>query len=233
MKSLFFSYSAKIDSAYIIRINGHNTSENFAKQCAESCAKVNVPFTYWDAYNGINETLTAPDHLVDDKFMKMLKVSDHFLTKTELACALSHISLWARCVEIDSPLIVLEHDAIMVAPYKEHTMYNSICYLGSIEQASKNWGVYPTPPHGSMGPNYHFMCRAHAYSIDPAVAKNMLAHVLKFGICSSLDCLLRADIFPIHQMGIYAYDNGNKVNTTILNRASTDRSTIRNDDLTR
>jgi len=32
---------------------------------------------------------------------------------------------------------------------------------------------------------------------------------------------------------MYAYDSGNRSNTTILNRASTDRSTIRNDDLTR
>jgi hypothetical protein len=231
MRSLFFSYSVKIDSAYIIRIKGHEKSEVLAKRCAESCAKVNVPFKYWDAYNGVTETLTAPDHLIDDKFMKMLKVSDHFLTRTELACALSHISLWARCVEIDTPLVILEHDAIMVAKYEEHTMFNSIDYLGSNEQINKKWGVHPTPPHGSMGPNYHFICRAHAYSIDPAVAKNMLAHVLKFGICSSLDCLLRADIFPIHQMGMYAYDGGDRKDTTILNRADTDRSTIRNDDL--
>ena len=231
MRSLFFSYSAKIDSAYIIRIKGHEKSEALAKRCAESCAKVNVPFKYWDAYNGVTGTLTAPDHLVNDKFMGMLKVSDHFLTRTELACALSHISLWARCVEIDTPLVILEHDAIMVAKYEEHTMFNSIDYLGSNEQINKKWGVHPTPPHGSMGPNYHFMCRAHAYSIDPAVAKNMLAHVLKFGICSSLDCLLRADIFPIHQMRVYAYDGGDRKDTTILNRADTDRSTIRNDDL--
>jgi hypothetical protein len=82
-----------------------------------------------------------------------------------------------------------------------------------------------------MGKNYHFMCRAHSYSIDPAVAKNMLAHVLKYGINSSLDCMLRADIFPMHQMGVYAYDEGSLANTTILNRAGTDRSTVRNDDL--
>ena len=131
------------------------------------------------------------------------------------------------------PLVVLEHDAIMVAPYREHTVYNSISYLGCNEQVKQNWQVLPTPPHGSMGTNYHFMCRAHAYSIDPAVAKNMLAHVLKYGINSSLDCMLRADIFPIHQMGIYAYDEGNRANTTILNRAGTDRSTVRNDNLER
>ena len=79
-------------------------------------------------------------------------------------------------------------------------------YLGCIEQVEKGWGVYPTPPHATNGNNYHFICRAHAYSIDPTVAKNLVSHVIKYGIHESLDIMLRADIFPIVQMGVYAYD---------------------------
>lgn len=229
MKSLFFSYNVKVDSAYIIRLKGHKLSESLAKRCADSCDKVGMKYQYWDAFNGTKDGIHPPENL--NPFMKMVKIADHFLTRSEVACALSHISLWAKCVEDDVPLVVLEHDAIMIAPYREHTMYNSISYLGCTEQVKQNWRVLPTPPHGSMGRNYHFICRAHAYSIDPAVAKNMLAHVLKYGINSSLDCMLRADIFPIHQMGVYAYDEDNGANTTILNRAGTDRSTVRNDNL--
>jgi hypothetical protein len=229
VKSLFFSYNVKVDSAYIIRLKGHKLSESLAKRCADSCDKVGMKYQYWDAFNGTKDGIHPPENL--NPFMKMVKIADHFLTRSEVACALSHISLWAKCVEDDVPLVVLEHDAIMIAPYREHTMYNSISYLGCTEQVKQNWRVLPTPPHGSMGRNYHFICRAHAYSIDPAVAKNMLAHVLKYGINSSLDCMLRADIFPIHQMGVYAYDEDNGANTTILNRAGTDRSTVRNDNL--
>ena len=229
MKSLFFSYDVKVSGAYIIRLKGHELSESLAKRCADSCDKVGMKYQYWDAFDGTKDGIHPPENL--NPFMKMVKIADHFLTRSEVACALSHISLWAKCVEDDVPLVVLEHDAIMLAPYREHNVYNSISYLGCNEQVKQNWNVLPTPPHGSMGTNYHFICRAHAYSIDPAVAKNMLAHVLKYGINSSLDCMLRADIFPIHQMGIYAYDEGNRKNTTILNRAGTDRSTVRNDDL--
>jgi glycosyl transferase family 25 len=229
LKSLFFSYDVKISGAYIIKIKGHKISESLAKRCADSCDKVGMKYQYWDAFDGTKDGIHPPENL--NPFMKMVKIADHFLTRSEVACALSHISLWAKCVEDDVPLVVLEHDAIMVAPYPEHTMYNSISYLGCIEQAKENWRVVPTPPHGSMGKNYHFMCRAHSYSIDPAVAKNMLAHVLKYGINSSLDCMLRADIFPMHQMGVYAYDDSDLANTTILNRAETDRSTIKNDNL--
>ena len=231
MKSLFFSYDVKVSGAYIIRLKGHKISESLAKRCADSCDKVGMKYQYWDAFDGTKDGINPPENL--NPFMKMVKISDHFLTKSEVACALSHISLWAKCVEDDMPLVVLEHDAIMVAPYREHTMYNSISYLGCIEQAKENWKVVPTPPHGSMGPNYHFLLRTHSYSIDPAVAKNMLAHVLKYGINSSADCMLRADIFPIHQMGVYAYDDSDLANTTILNRTETDRSTIRNDKVKR
>jgi hypothetical protein len=204
--------------AYIIRVEGHAESEEKAAHCAESCDKAGQEWEYWEAYNAI---------------MECLKVTDHYMTRGEVACALSHISLWAKCVIEDQPLIVLEHDAVMVEKYEHHAVYNSICYLGGHEQVKQGWKVLPTPPHASEGPNYHFICRAHAYAIDPAVAKNMLAHVLKMGICGPLDILLRADIFPIHQMGLYAYNewDGDKMNTTIKGRPLEGRSTERNDDL--
>ena len=228
MKSLSFSYNTTVDTAYIIRVAGHVSSETQAAQCLESCEKVGQTAEYWDAYNGIDETLTVPAH--HGGIMKMLKVTDHYMTRGEVACALSHISLWAKCVEDDKPLIVLEHDTLMTKAYTQHMVYNSICYLGSHEQVAQGWGVYPTPPHASEGPNYHFMCRAHAYAIDPAVAKNMLAHVLKYGLSSSLDMMLRADIFPIHQMGVYAHDT-QAAETTILGRSKVSRALERNDEL--
>lgn len=231
MKSLFFSYDLDVDSAYIIRVKGNAKSEEMAKRCADSCDAVGMPNKYWDAYNGLNGDIIVPDDLIGSDVMKMIKVTDHYLTRGEVACALSHISLWAKCVEQDKPLVILEHDALMLKAYTHHSVFNSICYLGGKEQSSQGWQILPTPPHASEGPNYHFICRAHAYAIDPAVAKNLIAHAIKFGICAPLDIMMRADIFPIHQMGLYAYDASEMENTTILNRPKEGRTTKRNDDL--
>ena len=228
MKSLFFSYNMDVEKAYIIRVKGNDDSEKQALNCAVSCNKVGMPFQYWNAYNGISDEIIVPEH--HNSIMKMIKVTDHYLTRGEVACALSHISLWAKCVEQDQPIVILEHDTVMTAAYTTHHVFNSIAYLGSNEQAHQGWGVFPTPPHASEGPNYHFICRAHSYAIDPAVAKNMLAHVLKFGITAPLDIILRADIFPIHQMGMYAHDIS-KETTTILGRPLEGRKTTRNDAL--
>ena len=164
--------------------------------------------------------------------MDCIKISDHYLTRGEVACALSHISLWAKCVLLDQPIIVLEHDAIMLQAYTQHEMFNSICYLGGQEvfrddDRSKG-GLIPW--HASDGPNSHFICRAHAYAIDPAVAKNMLAEVIRRGIYAPADIMIQADLFNIHQIGQFAVDD-HKGETTIAGRAEGKRSYIRNDDL--
>lgn len=225
---LFTSYDLDIDQAYIIRILGNEVSERFASRCAESCENTGMPHSFWDAYDGTNGDIKAPAHHND--VMDLIRVTDHYLTRGEVACALSHISLWAKCAVQDKPLVILEHDAIMLQPYAKHGVYNSIAFLGSKEQVKDNWPVLPTPPHGSDGPNKHFLCRAHAYAIDPAVAKNMLAHVIKFGITDPLDIMIRADIFPIHQMGVFAYDDPG-TETTIHNRPKDGRTSMRNDGL--
>ena len=229
--NLNFSYNMQPSKAYIIRVEGNEDSEKKAEHCANSCEEAGQEWEYWEAYNGLDGEIKDASH--HNAIMECLKVTDHYMTRGEVACALSHISLWAKCVIEDQPLIILEHDAVMVQKYEQHAVYNSICYLGGHEQVKQGWKVLPTPPHASEGPNYHFICRAHAYAIDPAVAKNMLAHVLKMGICGPLDILLRADIFPIHQMGLYAYNewDGDKMNTTIKGRPLEGRSTERNDDL--
>lgn len=216
-----------VDTAYIIRVYGHEVSMQKADQCAGSCSEVGMKFEFWDAYDGTGNTIVAPR---ESQFMSLLKLTDHYLTKSEIACALSHISLWLHCVEIDKPIVILEHDAVMLSPYVYHNVYNSICYLGNREQVHQGWKVLPTPPHATEGVNYHFICRAHAYAVDPAVAKNMLAYVLQHGICKSLDMMLRADIFPIHQWGLYAYDNFDGT-TTITGRSTEGRTVVRNDNL--
>jgi GR25 family glycosyltransferase involved in LPS biosynthesis len=216
--------------AYIIRVVGNAASEEKAKRCAVSCEKVGQPYEFWDAYDGLADEIKAPAH--HNVILDCIKVTDHYLTRGEVACALSHISLWAKCVLEDKPLVILEHDSLMLQPYTQHAVFNSICYLGSHEQVKLKWHVSATPPHATEGENYHFLCRAHAYAIDPAVAKNLLSYVIKMGICTSLDMLIRADLFPIHQMGVYAYNVfESREETTIKGRALEGRTTKRNDGL--
>lgn len=232
--NLWFSRDCNIEKAYIITVKNNELSENYSNRCQLSCNQIGMPYQIWDAFDGTSGSdIIVPSHSTHCTFMPLLKITDHYLTRGEVACALSHISLWLHCAKIDKPIVILEHDSIMVKPFTFMENFNSIVYLGGIEWAERDWKIYPIPPHASEGPNYLFICRAHAYAIDPVMAKNLLAHVLKMGISAPLDIMLRADLFNITHQGFYAYDkNVNKTtDTSILQRPLTGRTTERNDRL--
>jgi hypothetical protein len=233
--NLFYSRNITVDDAYIITVKGNESSERYSLRCQQSCANVGMPYVVWDAFDGTKGPITTPEHSKNCSLIPMLKVTDHYMTRGEVACALSHISLWVHCAKIDKPIIIMEHDSIMIQKFTQMNSLNSIVFLGSNEWVEQKWPVYPIPPHASEGPNYLFICRAHAYAIDPLMAKNLIAHVLKMGIHAPLDIMLRADLFNITHQGVFAFDKNvnNSTDTTILARPATGRTTERNDKLER
>jgi len=77
---------------------------------------------------------------------------------------------------------------------------------------------YITPPHGSaFEKKLKFICRAHAYAIDPQISKNLITRFIQNGITniSTADIFIRADIFPIIQHGLYAYDSWEDKESTV------------------
>jgi hypothetical protein len=236
MLNLFRSHSIDVESAYIITIKDNEKSERYSKACQESCEKLGMPYKVWDAFDGTNSTpglIVAPPHMENDSIISMVKITDHYLTKAEVACCLSHLSLWIHCAVIDKPIVILEHDAIMLERLITLNSYNSIVYLGGSEWVNHNWPMQPLPPFSQDGPNWMFMCRAHAYAIDPIVAKNLISYALKHGINNSLDIMMRADLFNITHQGLYATETYPYVHgeTTISNRSDTGRASYRNEKL--
>jgi len=200
--------------AYIITLKNHSTSERLSARCRDSCTKAEQPFHVWDAFDGTSGNIVYPDHAKDQDHYRFLKQMNDRLTVTEVATILSHYSLWAHCVKIDIPIVILEHDAIMVNKYVWHDGWNQINYLGNYSQLDTGWPSFP--PHSAATKNYKFICRAHAYAIDPAVARQLVSHVIRFGLSAPADMLIRADIFPLVQTGFYAFDAPDE--TTITGR---------------
>jgi hypothetical protein len=211
-----YSHNRDVESAYIITLKNDATSEKLSARCAESCSKVKQPYKVWEGFNGRGEQIVTPEHLQNKDWLKWVKVMDHHLSRGEIACFLSHVSLWAHCITLDKPIIVLEHDAVMVTPFPFHMAYNNIIYLGSVEQAKMGWAVQPIPMHASLNKNYLFIGRAHSYCIDPQIAKRLMAKVIGSGIMETLDIFIRADEFGIVQLGLFAYNEDSE--TTIDTR---------------
>lgn len=206
--SLLFSDNRQIESAYVITIRNHEESEKLASRCIQSCYAVDQNVKLWQAFDGTDgKTITVPPHLEDQLYWRWIKQPNDKYSTSQIATFFSHLSLWAHCAYIDKPIIVLEHDAIMVQKLKQHNFYNCIQYLGNKEYYDQQKVPIGLPPHGSIyNGHWRFMCRAHAYAIDPPIARNLLSYAIREGMTKTLDVFIRCDIFAIVQDGLYAYD---------------------------
>lgn len=205
MRDLYWSKSREVDAAYIITLPGNDMSKRYTDHCVETCNNIGMPYKLWHGYDGTGEDIVPPAHLINDSFMRMLKCTEERMTNTLMACTLSHISLWTHCVHIDKPIVICEHDAHWLRPYRVMNAYNSVVYLGCREWLGQT-ELPAIPIMGTEGPNIMYMYCAHAYAIDPQVAKNLLSEVLYRGIWSIPDRIIQADRFNICHEGIYAVD---------------------------
>ncbi len=215
--NLSFSDSREIESAYIIRLSNNPISVKLSDRCMESCIKVNQRASFWEGFDGTQKSLVVPDHLKDKDYYNWIKVHDNKITLSQLGCVLSHFSLWCHCLTIDKPIIILEHDAIMLNRLELFEFYNMIQFLGSVEQM-RGAPQYIIPPHGTaFDTKLRFIGRAHAYAVDPQICKNLVTRFIQNGIfaTTTADMFIRADIFGIIQKGMYAYDSWEDKDSTV------------------
>ena len=225
-----------IEGTYIISIQGNKVSEQLTQQCLASCEKVGQPnvniFPAFDATGskvkvqqhdlglpvGELGSIKVPEFLQGQAFLNFLRLKRCDLLMTQIACFLSHYSLWCMCLDKDRPIVILEHDAVMVKPFLRHNYLNNIVYLGGSEQIGGSLHSEDTiPPHASDQQGLdRFICRAHAYSIDPIMAKNLVSYAIHHGIITTADAMMRYDMFGIVQNGVYAYDDPHDQSTITL-----------------
>ena len=233
-----YNWDSSIAETCIIAIadNAHSHSQSCA--AIESCHRVGqvAPRIFY-GYDGTDsKTIHTPDHLVGNSIMSWIKVLDTRLSITEVACALSHIAAWVHCISIDRPIVVLEHDALMLRSFNCMTYTNSLEYLGNsseIPKLYKETGAesyaqlveyYLQKPEPdlqgrlpiimSVNYNYLFSHGLHAYAIDPFMARRLVARVLTEGLINPIDVVVEVTDFTLVQSGIYAVTgSGSKIST--------------------
>lgn len=204
--SLLYSYTDEVLAAFIISLPQNTISQQLAHRCAQSCAHSHMPFEIWPAFDGTTDDIVIPPQYENQDWLKLLKFTSYKMSLSEIACALSHISLWIKCVAVDQPIVILEHDAVMVAPYRKHAFRNSICWLGNKHGLSQYAdGAFPikSPPMPGETVTTVHMDTCQAYAIDPLSANNLLVSVLDRGIYAPVDIMIKSNKFCIVQTGIY------------------------------
>jgi len=125
-----------------------------------------------------------------------------------IACALSHYSLWKRCLALDEPIMILEHDAYFIKKFEVNPSYMKSNILGinnplgctrrsqQYHDAIVNVNAFSTPvpwiddksvPQGLAGNS--------AYIIKPAGASRMIQLVKEYGLWPN-DAIMCRQLVP-------------------------------------
>jgi glycosyl transferase family 25 len=110
---------------FVIAIKGHPVSERQLQDCLDSAEKFNWDIEVFWGVNG--NTLT-------EESWKQIGVNPllnkpTMLRKGTWGCFFSHWVLWNRCLELNKPIIVLEHDAVIMESWRPIEIKKSMIKL--------------------------------------------------------------------------------------------------------
>ncbi len=99
----------------------------------EQLNRLGIPYEFFDAIHGAQN----PDHHLfkkyNDKKRASLRGANASLRPAQLGCFASHYLLWEKCVQANAPIIVLEDDAILLAPF--------MSFYENVSQFAANHGL--------------------------------------------------------------------------------------------
>lgn len=152
--------SNKIEKAYIIRINTPESME-YADQCAKSCEKHNVSYTFFEGY-------MKPDR----EFIREEIDFEINLSPGERGCTASHIKIWKDIVNKGITAAIFEHDVIVKRNFiGVEVPDNSYLMLGYRVDDENDYECNDN--EFSLAKIYKFE-GTHAYAINPITAKACL-----------------------------------------------------------
>lgn len=238
--NIHYDRTKTIAETLIISILNNENSIKCATRAMNSCLRVGQPNPklFW-AYDGTDKTtIKTPEHLKNSDAMQLIKVMDTSLTITEVSCFLSHIAAWLHCIKINKPVVILEHDSIMLKPFTELLVSNSLEYLGHIGELAKKVKITdPTilqyylssnkytddsvryldvPLTQLINTNYLLILGLHNYAIDPFVARKLFSYVLKYGLINPADAVIEQHEFSLIQTGIFAVQSPDSEYTSTI-----------------
>jgi GR25 family glycosyltransferase involved in LPS biosynthesis len=121
--------------SFIIRLKNNSISEKYAAECVEQAKTFGIEIEYFDAINGL-EYLSHLDKL---------KINPRYKFKKGRAgvfgCFLSDYYLWKKCVEDDTPFIILEHDGYFIKPLEDDILeqFQDVLKLDDLDPFSSSY----------------------------------------------------------------------------------------------
>ncbi len=155
--------------AFVITLKGIKESELLAKKALASARKHGYNASIFNAIKPKDNPLQIfnkhgikMDGWVKDK------------NPAALACWASHFLLWKKCIDMDEPFLILEHDAIVESKFPNHLIkrVKQIVNLGApgyVDSVNDIENIeYIRKGLGRLRSNHKF-CGTHGYIVTPKV----------------------------------------------------------------
>jgi glycosyl transferase family 25 len=115
----------KQPKTFVIAIKGHSVSANQLQDCLTSAEKFNWKVNVFWGVDG--RTITDKTWVDEGIFPRLDKPT---MGKPGVqGCFLSHWALWKKCIELNEPIIILEHDAVIQSRWQPLEINDSIIKL--------------------------------------------------------------------------------------------------------
>jgi GR25 family glycosyltransferase involved in LPS biosynthesis len=189
--------------AFIIRKPNDELSEKLADECSISLKNFGIePFKFDGVYFNHDEIISKKNLKFFEKMKQHRKESLGIK-----GCFLSHFLLWEKCLELNEPIMILEHDALMIRPlptnilnlFTHHCILDYAVHYLNYEEIIANecdlkiteYSRINSEKFGFKDINQNHVRGSHAHIVTPLGAKTIIESVRKFGILPSDACVNR------------------------------------------
>jgi hypothetical protein len=170
---------------FIIALKDHPVSLEQLKDCQLSAEKNNWKVeTFW----GVNGAK------ITDEDWKNIGVNPMIKRLGQQGCWFSHFLLWNKCLELDEPIVVLEHDAVIQRPWEPLTINTAMIKLHRHYRKHPDSHKWDHPVCGRWSPS------THAYCLLPSHAEILVAASKKLG-CYHADVFLGSNVIDVQLLG--------------------------------
>ena len=180
----------------IITMMGNEISEDLARECLASCKEHNIEASLFPAVWGDSVAQVYEDC----KLRPFYNLKDSRDTKGVRGCFLSHYLLWKEVMESGQPMLIFEHDALVVHDLSTNILTYSfgVLNLDSYSRTAEDYEAhFNRPPINGVRANAVEVPRLnrnfdtfekmsikglHAYIIKPSGAKDLIVFTHEYGM---------------------------------------------------
>jgi hypothetical protein len=190
----------KQPKTFVIALKDHPVSKTQLQDCLDSAEKFNWNVEVFWGVNGntVNKNTWQQEN-ISPRFDKprMLKLGVQ-------GCFLSHWLLWKKCIEINQPIIILEHDAIIQKAWQPLNISESLIkmhrpYTGKKQKIDPDTGSWTKS--------------GHAYCISVEHARRLISFTQNTGAIE-VDILMGSKVIPVAHLEPSWVERQNTYSTT-------------------